>query len=91
MDLPSSQDTNEINDVVKYELPREARGGRQLSVDDFLPFNGLIKDLISSQAEGSGFGAELTKVIFPAYVRPSTTLQYDEPRGYEYDGGDSYE
>lgn len=91
VDLPSSQDTNEINDVVKYELPREARGGRQLSVDDFLPFNGLIKDLISSQAEGSGFGAELTKVIFPAYVRPSTTLQYDEPRGYEYDGGDSYE
>lgn len=83
VDVPSLQDTNEINDVVKYELPRDARGGRQLNVEDFLPFNGLIQDLISSQAEGSGIGAELTKALFPAYVQPSTTLQYDEPRGHD--------
>ncbi len=77
------QDTNEINDA-KFELPKDVRERKQLNVEDFLPFNGIFSDFISSQAEGSGLGAELTKAMFPSYVKPSTTLQYDSPRFFEY-------
>jgi hypothetical protein len=79
-----TRDVNDINDVVKYELPRDARGGKQLSLEDFLPINGALretlKDIATNQAEGSGIGAELTKALFPSYVRPSTTLVYESPR-----------
>lgn len=83
------QDTNDINDVMKYEFPKDVREGKRLKADDFLPFDGVLKeslkDIISNQAEGSGFGAELTKILFPSYIRPSTTLVYESPRIFEYD------
>lgn len=85
-----SQDTNDIvNEPTKYELPKEIRTGRHIGVEDFLPFDGILgesfKDFVSSQAEGSGFGAELTRVMFPSYVRPTPTLQYESPRSEEDD------
>lgn len=90
------QDTNDINDIMRYELPKDIRGGKQLNLEDFLPMNTALKetfkDIITNQAEGSGFGAELTKAIFPSYVRPSTTLVYESPRMYDYsDEVDIYE
>lgn len=82
------QDTNDINDIMKYELPKDIRSGKQLSLEDFLPMNTALretlKDIITNKAEGSGFGAELTKAIFPSYIRPSTTLVYESPRMYDY-------
>lgn len=82
------QDTNDINDIMKYELPKDIRSGKQLSLEDFLPMNTALretlKDIITNKAEGSGFGAELTKVIFPSYIRSSTTLVYESPRMYDY-------
>lgn len=83
------QDTNDIGEPMKYELPKEMRGGKQLGVEDFLPFDGIIgeslKDFVSSQAEGSGFGAELTRVMFPSYIRPTPTPQYESPRRMQQD------
>ncbi|XP_065223550.1 myb-like protein U isoform X2 [Planococcus citri] len=83
-----TQDTNDIvNEPTKYELPKEIRAGRQIGVEDFLPFDGILgdsfKDFVSSQAEGSGFGAELTRVMFPSYVRSTPTPELESPRSSE--------
>lgn len=74
----------DTNDILKYELPKDARVGKQLNLEDFLPINGplreTLKDIATNQAEGSGIGAELTKMLFSSLVRPSTTLVYESPR-----------
>lgn len=75
------QETNEITDLAKFELPKDVREGKHISIEDFLPINGVLedafKDTFSNQVEGSGFGAEPSKNKFPAYIRPTfpTTQQ----------------
>ena len=87
-DTPATQDTNDIiSEPAKYELPKEIREGKHIGAEDFLPLNAAIdedavRDIVSNQVEGSGFGSEVNNRVFPAYVRPTTTYPYEPPRRY---------